>query len=395
MQTARQINALSVLIVDDDPVFSALAEAFLLDAGCVQVEVAESGEEGVRRSLADAEKHGLILLDLNMPGFDGLSAMRLLADKGYHGAVAIVSGEKPAIVQASANLANLHGLRLAGVLSKPLRADELKAALSAATEGQRKRRQPAPADTGVGQAVRLMAVYQPKVRLADKGIHGAEALMRVVLENGRVLPPVDYLARMTQTGELGGATIVFLETVLDDIKSWKGAAAARPVSINVPATLLEEESFMELFAEKVRRKGVAPQQITVEMTEAALPGDMSRLLEVMTRLRMAGFGLAIDDYGTGMANYDILRQCPFTELKIDRSVAQAATHDELACGFIGNCVSIGRALSMKVVAEGVETAEQAEAMRRLGVDVIQGYFFSKPLQAAEYAAVLAAPEASA
>ena len=129
-------------------------------------------------------------------------------------------------------------------------------------------------------------------------------------------------------------------------------------------------------------------QITIEMTEAVLPNDMSQLVEVTTRMRMAGFGLAIDDYGTGMANYDILRLCPFTELKIDRSVSQAAEHDQLACGFIGDCVLIARELAMTVVAEGVETAVQAEAAKRLGVDVIQGYFFSRPLSAAQYGAKL-------
>jgi EAL domain-containing protein (putative c-di-GMP-specific phosphodiesterase class I) len=397
MMTAQKVKPQSVLIVDDDPVFSALAEAVLLDAGCANVEIAADGESGILSALADAARHDLVLLDLNMPGFDGLAAMRHLAGMDFAGSIAIVSGEKPAVVQASAGLASLHGLRLAGILSKPLRADELKAALAAAAKVKgRAKPQPARAETGgLSKVARLLPVYQPKVRLADKSIYGAEALMRVMLEDGRIVPPADYLATMTKAGRLGEATISFLETILADAQSWSGLHSHRPISINIPAPLLEEDGYMDRFAQVVRASSLKSSQITIEMTEAALPKDMSKMVEIMTRLRMAGFGLAIDDYGTGMANYDILRQCPFTELKIDRSVVQSATHDPLACGFIGNCVSIARALSMTIVAEGVETAEQAGAMQRLGIDVIQGYFFSKPLSQSEYSAILMSPVAGA
>jgi EAL domain-containing protein (putative c-di-GMP-specific phosphodiesterase class I) len=393
MMTAQRARPLSVLIVDDDPVFSALAEAVLLDAGCANVEIAEAGESGVRSALSVAARHDMVLLDLNMPGFDGLAAMRHLAGIDFAGSVALVSGEKPAVLQASAGLARLHGLRLSGILSKPLRADELISALAASAQGKgRAKPRLAHATTGgLDKVARLVPVYQPKVRLADKSIYGAEALMRVILKDGRVAPPVNYLAKATKAGSLGEATLSFLDTILDDARSWRGTHSHRPISINIPAPLLEKDGYMDRFVQIVRERGLKSSQITVEMTEAALPKNMSKMVEIMTRLRMAGFGLAIDDYGTGMANYDILRQCPFTELKLDRSVVQAATHDDLACGFIGNCVSISRALSMTIVAEGVETAEQTDAMLRLGIDVIQGYFFSRPLSQAEYAAVLMSP----
>ena len=387
MQSSIDANDLNALIVDDDPVFSALAEAVLLDAGCASVETAAGGESGIRLALSANPPPGLIILDLNMPEFDGLAAMRLLASMEFKGAIVIVSGEKSAVLQASANLAQLHGLRLAGALSKPLNAAELQALLTDLPNGNWQAR-PAVASAkksgGPVQAVRLVPAYQPKVRLADQRIYGAEALMRIQLEDGSIAPPLEYLNSLTDVRELGDATLTFLEMILVDVRSWGGDHAPRAVSVNVPAPLLEECVYMERFVKAVRDAAVQPSQITIEMTEAALPNDMSKLVEVMTRLRMAGFGLAIDDYGTGMANYDILRLCPFTELKIDRSVVQAATHDALACGFIGNCVSTARALSMCIVAEGVETVEQAETVRRLGVDVIQGYFFSKPLSAEQY-----------
>jgi EAL domain-containing protein (putative c-di-GMP-specific phosphodiesterase class I) len=390
MSNAIKTSSLTVLIVDDDPVFSALAEAVLLDAGCAGVELSAPGGAGARASLSARPHPDLIVLDLNMPEFDGLAALRLLADLDFKGSIIIVSGEKRSVTQASARLANLHGLRLAGVLSKPLRPDELSALVSALPKSPERVQSAAAgrAGGGPGKIVRIVPAYQPKVKLADKRIYGAEALMRVMMDDGRIAPPLDYLNSLTQLSDLGDATLSFLGTILKDVPTWEETHAPRPISVNVPAPLLENAGYMERFVAAVRSTSVLPSQITIEMTEAALPEDMSKLVEVMTRLRMAGFGLAIDDYGTGMANYDILRLCPFTELKIDRSVVQAATYDSLACGFIGNCISIARELSMTVVAEGVETSEQAEAMRRLGVDVIQGYFFSRPLTSAQYRAIL-------
>ena len=327
MQSAIATSSINVLIVDDDPVFLALAEAVLLDAGCGRVETAESGEAGTRSALAANPPPDLILLDLNIPDFDGLAAMRLLADIEFKGAVVIVSGEKPAVLQAAATLAGLHGLHLAGVLSKPLKPEELSA-IMAGLPKQSMRANPAPADAKIerspGKMSRLVPAYQPKIRLADRRIYGAEALMRVLLDDGRIAAPLDYLSSLTDMSELGEVTLSFLAMILMDMRSW-AAPRLRPISVNVPAQLLEEGRYMERFAEAVRAAKVIPAQITIEMTEAALPKDMSKLVEVMTRLRMAGFGLAIDDYGTGMANYDILRLCPFTELKIDRSVVQAAT----------------------------------------------------------------------
>ena len=377
----------SVLILDDDPVFSAFTEAVLLDAGCTNVAIADDGEQGIRAALASSGEYDIVILDLNMPDFDGLSALRLLGDSGFNGEIVIVSGESRAIMDAASRLAGLHGLRLAGALSKPLRQGEIEGFLANFKRGSPPKaialRQAASAEI-----IRLVPVFQPKVVLASQRVYGAEALMRVQTKDGRLGSPQAHLEMLSKSGQLGSATLEFLGAILDEMNGWDTRMTLLPVSVNVPAPLLEEDGFMARFTEIVREKGVSPSRITVEMTEAELPNDFSKLVEIMTRLRMAGFGLAIDDYGTGMANYDILRLCPFTELKIDRSVVQAATHDALACGFIGNCASIARELSMTVVSEGVETAEQAEAMRRLGVDVIQGYFFSKPLDAAQYRAIL-------
>jgi EAL domain-containing protein (putative c-di-GMP-specific phosphodiesterase class I)/ActR/RegA family two-component response regulator len=379
----------SALIVEDDPVFAAFTEALLIDAGCGTVATALNEAE-FRAILASGTKHDLVLLDLNMPGLDGLAAMRILADEGFSGQIALVSGAQSAIVEAAANLARLFQLNLAGTLVKPLRAGELEALVgqiqcagTVAVSGV----QPARSDPSAASKL-LVPVYQPKFSADGSRILGAEALMRVRLDDGGLGSPADYLAMLTATDKLGEATLGFLDCVLTDVQTWQRSGACGPVSVNVPAPLLEADGYMQRFAQILRERGVLPSAITIEVTESAMPRDLPSFVEIATRLRMAGFGLALDDYGTGMSNYDILRLCPFTELKIDRSVVQASTQDALACGFIGNCVAIARTLNLKVVAEGVETEDQAEAMRRLGVNIIQGYLYSRPLTNLVYAGLM-------
>ncbi len=379
----------SALIVEDDPVFAAFTEALLVEAGCRIVTTALNEME-FRTILSAGANQDLVILDLNMPALDGLAAMRLLADQGFGGQIALVSGAQTAIVEAAANLARLFQLNLAGTLIKPLRSGDIeslfrqtKGAGGGANAGLRQIK----SEAGV-LPMPLVPVYQPKFASDGSLILGAEALMRVLLDDGKLGAPGDYLAMLVETGILGDATLGFLDSVLNDMQSWQNSGPSGPISVNVPAPLLEAEGYMQHFTQVLRGRGVLPSAITIEVTETAVPRDLPSFVEIATRLRMAGFGLALDDYGTGMSNYDVLRLCPFTELKIDRSVVQAATHDALACGFIGNCVAIGRTLNLKIVAEGVETEEQATAMRRLGVNIIQGYLYSHPLTSEAYAGLM-------
>jgi EAL domain-containing protein (putative c-di-GMP-specific phosphodiesterase class I) len=377
---STDLSLLSALVVEDDPVFAALCETMLADAGAGQVAVALN-ERQFESCLREGMPVNLVLLDLNMPRLDGLAAMRKLAVAGYTGQIGLISGSDPAVLESSARLAGILNLRLTGTVAKPLRFNDLGKLLNKWRENELNAPAPSPASPGrtVNGATELVPVYQPKYAVDGSGAVGAEALMRIRGMDGRLESPAHALSAFTAAGKLGEATLDFLELVLLDLQSWGQALAGLPVSINVPAPLMETEGFMSEFAGRVQRRGVAPSRIVVEMTESAVPDDLASIVEVSTRLRMAGFGLSLDDYGTGMANYDILRLCPFTELKIDRSVIQSTTRDALACGFVGNCVAIARALDLKVVAEGVETKDQAEAVQRLGVDIIQGFYFSAPL----------------
>jgi EAL domain-containing protein (putative c-di-GMP-specific phosphodiesterase class I) len=373
----------SILIVDDDRIFAALAEAVLHAAGSENVTLATEGEADSRLKLEHASKTDLVILDLNMPGFDGLAAMRALRDSGFSGHVAIASGETAAVLRSASQLARLFGLKLAGVISKPLRPGEIEALLARVNAAGQT---PDVPKTSVNTAAfkHIVPVFQPKINAASGTVYGAEALMRVVLEDGSTQSPQDHIDRLVAAGELGEASLTFLDAVIKEMKVWQSVGFAPIISINLPAPLFEDAELMSYFISAVQHSGLPAGQFTFELTEAALPSDVTVLLESMTRVRIAGLGLALDDYGTGMANYDILRLCPFSELKIDRSVAQAVVHDRLAGGFVESVLAIARDLDLRLVAEGVETESQVAALRRLGVSLFQGYYFSKPLDSKSF-----------
>jgi EAL domain-containing protein (putative c-di-GMP-specific phosphodiesterase class I) len=130
--------------------------------------------------------------------------------------------------------------------------------------------------------------------------------------------------------------------------------------------------------------GVPLREVTVEVTESSVVQELAASLEILTRLRLRDIGLSIDDFGTGWATMDLLKQFPFTELKIDRGFVQAAADDRTAQTIVESSVFLARRLGMTTVAEGVETSEQWNHMNRLGVDVVQGWALARPMPSEEF-----------
>jgi len=130
-------------------------------------------------------------------------------------------------------------------------------------------------------------------------------------------------------------------------------------------------------------------QVTLEVTETRLVEYGPRALEVLSRLRIKGFGLSVDDFGTGYSNIDRLRMFPFTELKIDQSFIRNALTDAFARACVETSVRLAKELGLKIVAEGVETREMWDFLAGLGIDEAQGFLMARPMPPAEFAKLLA------
>jgi EAL domain-containing protein (putative c-di-GMP-specific phosphodiesterase class I) len=383
MQTLDTIG-----VVDDDPVFAAIAEMLLFSLGQKNVVSVENTPDAIARFALAANGKSLLITSLHMQAMDGLSVMRELSKSGYQGSVAISGNDVDAIADSAARLAALLGMRFSGSLAKPVREQDMVTLLERAAENEMVRDYPAGKPAVFQSVVGLKPVYQPKLDARTGETTGAEALMRLEMEDGSLASPFAHIEELTRRNLLAGESLKFLDMVLADMIVWKAQGLFPVISFNAPAPVVENPAFLVDFAKKVRAAGVSPSQITVELTESDLPSDPATLIETLTRLRIAGYGLALDDFGTGMANFDMLRMCPFSELKIDRSLAQASVTDPLSCGVIETCATVSRELGMTLTAEGIETEAQEVTLRKLGVDMFQGYLFGHGVVAAEFAARL-------
>jgi EAL domain-containing protein (putative c-di-GMP-specific phosphodiesterase class I) len=152
-----------------------------------------------------------------------------------------------------------------------------------------------------------------------------------------------------------------------------------PVAVNVSMVSLSDVSMADQILEVVRAEGGSPQEIVLEITETAAAADLGRELENLTRMRIAGFGLAIDDYGAGYASMQQLTRIPFTELKVDSSFVTAAASRNAARVVLESSLSVARQLHLNSVAEGVESESDMALLRSMECNAAQGFFIARPM----------------
>jgi predicted signal transduction protein with EAL and GGDEF domain len=229
--------------------------------------------------------------------------------------------------------------------------------------------------------------YQPRVEIATRRVLGVEALLRWRTE-GELVPPGEFIPLLEETGLILEVGAWVIRTAVLEHRAWveRGLRAPR-IAVNVSALQLRQKDFV-LRVKRALERGAAPPGIDLEITESLVMHDVKANIEKLHALRELGLGLAIDDFGTGYSSLAYLTKLPATSLKIDRSFIQSMLSDANVMLLVSTIVSLGRSLNLKVVAEGVETEEQADALRELACEEMQGYLYSKPLSSEALAALL-------
>lgn len=379
------------LLVDDDPVFRALAEDLVLAAGAAAVETADDGVHALAK-LDAGMKPDLIICDLNMPAHDGVSLIRSLAERRFPGKVLIVSGEAGSVIETVAKLARMQNLNIIGSIRKPLTLEALEAAFARGVPTVKRQEfaqvQPVLLDAAIDGSA-LHPFFQAKVSMATGEIAGAEALARIAVTPTEFANPVPYIELAERNNRIDDLTFVLTRIVALHTRDFAVDGRPLPVSINVSPVSLTRLGFPDMMANAVEQVGVPPSQITLEVTETRLLEYGAQALDIFARLRIKGFGLSIDDFGTGASNIDRLQMYPFTELKIDQSFTRGALTDSFARASVEMSVRLAKEMGLKIVAEGVETTEMWDFLAGLGVDEAQGYLMARPLPPAEFAKLLA------
>jgi EAL domain-containing protein (putative c-di-GMP-specific phosphodiesterase class I) len=232
--------------------------------------------------------------------------------------------------------------------------------------------------------------YQPKVDLASRHIVGLEALMRWKGPDGQPVSPAKFVPVLEQTGLIleAGHQAIFAATAA--YRAWRQAGLEPPrIAVNVSALQLRRKSFVEDVRKALGDPGNDGGGVDLEITESLLMTDVDESIRKLRTLRDMGLRIALDDFGTGYSSLAYLSKLPLDTLKIDRGFVHDMTANADNTSIISTIISLAQGLRLKVVAEGVETEQQAQLLRLLRCDEAQGYLFSRPVSADEIYPLLA------
>lgn len=235
--------------------------------------------------------------------------------------------------------------------------------------------------------------FQPKLCLRTGRLHGAEALLRWWRPGEGLLSPAYFLPALEATHGIRTILRFALNSALRQAADWIATAPDFSIAVNVAAANLDDPDLVDVVADCLGVWGFPPAQLVLEITESALMRDTAASAVVLERLRGLGVRLAIDDFGTGYSSLAYLRDIPASELKIDRSFVIAMANSERDRRIVGSVIELGHAVGMEVVAEGIEDANSMQALKAMGCDIGQGYYFSRPCSAEVFACEWVAAQA--
>jgi diguanylate cyclase (GGDEF)-like protein len=227
----------------------------------------------------------------------------------------------------------------------------------------------------------LTVAYQPKVRLGDGAVCGMEALVRWQHPRLGFISPEDFVPLAEHSGLINELTSFVLGEALGQCETWRQDGPSLGVAVNLSPRTLLDPAFPELVARALARVAVSSGDLTLEITEGSLMTEPEAAIEVMHRIRDLGVQLSIDDMGTGYSSLAYLQRLPVDEVKIDRSFLDTFA-DPASEAVVSAVIDLGHRLDRTVVAEGVEDEITWERLRRLGCDLAQGYWISRPMPAA-------------
>ncbi|MBS0374518.1 MAG: bifunctional diguanylate cyclase/phosphodiesterase [Proteobacteria bacterium] len=239
------------------------------------------------------------------------------------------------------------------------------------------------------QSNQFEVYYQPKLDVATNRIASAEALLRWHHPTRGVVPPNEFIPVAEETGLIVPIGRWVLDEVCSQLRQWQ-AAGLPPirVAVNVSAVQLREGRFADEVRQVTERHQVSPAQLEIELTESAVMNNAEYSARVLADIKALGASVAVDDFGTGYSSMNLLRRLPIDCLKIDRSFVAEIAHLDDARSIVQAIISLGRALRLRTVAEGVETKEQRDTLVMLECDELQGYLIQRPVTAARFEALL-------
>jgi EAL domain-containing protein (putative c-di-GMP-specific phosphodiesterase class I)/CheY-like chemotaxis protein len=389
------IAHLHFLVAQADPSERRALVALLGQLGAGQVTDVADGMAALQALDAGATPRvNVALIDLDLPGMDGLTLLRRLGEIQC-AARLIVTGAQPAgLLFSVETLAEAFGIELLGAIARPVTAVTLKPVLENYTPLPRSAQTAIEPrftfqQVGIGLQKRQFEPYfQPKIELATGQVKGLEVFARWNHPEHGVLGPASFVDALGESGRIDFLDWSMIELSVERQRWLQDQDIAIPISLNIASETLAHPAFVRQMSACLERHGVDATDVTFEISESSVLNTDPDFIERLVRLRMMGFGLAIDDYGTGRSNLQLLARIPFTELKIDRSFVDGASRRLPLSTLLRSCLSLAHSLDRKSVAVGVETRRDWDFLQALGCTYAQGYHIANPMPATAFPAWL-------
>ena len=392
------IDHLKFLLVEDHDFQRRTLRRILIKLGATQIVDVADGHAALAAFRQAPTPFDICIIDLNMPGMDGMELVRHLAEENSQASIILLSALDRALISSVETMVRAYGISLIGAIEKPATPPALEDMLERYAErnGRPKRAQRSateqPTREQLLQALDLgqfEPYFQPKADLQTGDIHSAEALARWRHPERGMIPPDAFIPLMEHHGLIDQLTEQMVSKTAAAWQAWAAADKRFEISINLSLSSLANPGYAARLNGILEQNDIAPKYVVFEITESAAMADLPHSLENLTRLRMKGYGLSIDDYGTGYSSMQQLIRIPFSELKMDRSFVTAACKDDAQVSVLASSLALARELKLESVAEGVETAADWRLLRHLQCRYAQGYLIGKPMPQSDFLAGVA------
>ena len=382
---AADYSNLSVLVIDDQAVARQWVRGVLGTLGIERVVEAKSSREALQAVTERGARFDLILVDLRMPGKDGIETIRMLASMGLQCAIAILSIEDERVIESAGLLATLRGLNLVGAVSKPLNVEKLELILTRTTE-VRVQKMPATIDLADGELAgaltgrELELHYQPKIQMLSGECAGAEATVHWMhprhglLDAGVIGPMAERSPEL-----LKELTTFTLHQAITTCGRWHADGREIRVSVNVSPMVFDQLDLPDIIETLALERNVLPCGITIEVAEATLPVSLATMVDIVARLRIKGFRVALDEFTGRHSAVEQVLGMPFNELKLDRAFVDGCSETPSKRAVVEAGLAIARSLKLSSVGVGMTKRPDWDLLAELGCEFAQGPFIARPM----------------
>lgn len=384
---------ISALIIDDEIEYGELL-AEIADLNEVKAIFTDNPNE-LETLVEEHPNIQLIFLDLSMPQRDGIEVLRALDVCKYKGEVVVMSGFDESVLNTAFELAKSLKLNLIDPIQKPFDIqkisgifNKIKKSVAAYKEIPTLKKKCTlltfEQTLEALQENRVELYFQPQVSATSEKIIGVESLVRFRDREGNIIFPDRFIPVI----EKHHLTQLLLEKVIDEVCRKAEQVFAKfadiTLSINISALDLNRLSLPEEFTKKFSAANIPPARINIELTESQAVSYNTITLDILTRLRLKGFHLSIDDFGTGSSVLENIKKIPFTELKVDKTFIDQIENQPRSLNLLKDIITMAHNQNMQVVVEGVEDIDTLKVVQEAGTDIIQGYLYAKPMAVYEF-----------